>query len=179
MFGGGQPVFAEEAISEPGWVCGLSNGANVLKRGRPTFSDSANASANERDSRIDDHARTPQTLSQSALPDFFLAHSGFLCSFDQHRIGIVGPQCDQIRTAHKADVHHLLGSASDRARGSAGAALPLIRASPSVDCAPPYRPTIRPSLPDANASMRACAWQGCRWGNVRFGSNGDIGWQPG
>jgi hypothetical protein len=35
VFGGGQPVFAEEVISEPGWVCGLSNGANVLKRGPP------------------------------------------------------------------------------------------------------------------------------------------------
>ena len=64
VFGGGQPVFAEEAISEPRCVCGLSTGADVLNAGRPTFSDSANASASERDSRIDGHARTPQTLSR-------------------------------------------------------------------------------------------------------------------
>jgi hypothetical protein len=53
VFGGGQSVFAEEAGS-----------ADVLNAGRPTFSDSANASANERDSGIDGHARTPQTLSR-------------------------------------------------------------------------------------------------------------------
>ena len=64
VFGGGQPVFAEEAISKPMCVCGLSTGADVLDAGRPTFSDSAKASANERDSRIDGHARTPLTLSR-------------------------------------------------------------------------------------------------------------------
>jgi hypothetical protein len=61
VFGGGQPVFAEEAVSEPRCVCGLSSGADVLNAGRPT---AANASANERDSRIDGHARTPLTLSR-------------------------------------------------------------------------------------------------------------------
>ena len=35
VFGGGQPVFAEEAISEPRCVCGLSTGADVLNAGRP------------------------------------------------------------------------------------------------------------------------------------------------
>jgi hypothetical protein len=64
VFGGRQAVFAEEAISEPRCVCGLSTGAGVLNAGGPTFSGSANASANERDSRIDGHARTPQTLSR-------------------------------------------------------------------------------------------------------------------
>jgi hypothetical protein len=64
VFGGGQPVFAEEAISEPRCVCGLSTGADVLNAGPLTLSDPANASANERDSRIDGHARTPQTLSR-------------------------------------------------------------------------------------------------------------------
>ncbi|MEH2568823.1 hypothetical protein V1289_008450 [Bradyrhizobium sp. AZCC 2289] len=64
VFDGGQPVFAEEAISEPRCVCGLSAGADLLSAGRPIFSDSDNASANERDSRIDGHARPPQTLSR-------------------------------------------------------------------------------------------------------------------
>jgi hypothetical protein len=64
VFGGGQAALAEEAISEPRCVCGLSTGAGVLNADRPTFSDSANASANERDSRVDGHARTPQTLSR-------------------------------------------------------------------------------------------------------------------
>jgi hypothetical protein len=62
--GGGQPVFAEEAVSEPRCVCGLSTDADMLSAGRPIFADLANASANERDSRIDGHARTPQTLSR-------------------------------------------------------------------------------------------------------------------
>jgi hypothetical protein len=62
--GGRQPVFAEEAISKPRCVCGLSTGADVLNAGRPIFSDLANASASERDSRIDGPARTPQTLSR-------------------------------------------------------------------------------------------------------------------
>jgi hypothetical protein len=61
VFGGEQPVFADEAISER-CVCGLSTGGDVLKAGRPIFSDLPGASANERDSRIDGHARTPQTL---------------------------------------------------------------------------------------------------------------------
>ena len=64
VVGGGQPVFAEEAISEPRCVCGLSTGADLLNACRPTFSDSAKASANERDSRIDGYVRTPQTLSR-------------------------------------------------------------------------------------------------------------------
>jgi hypothetical protein len=63
-FGGGQPVFAEEAIPEPRCVCSLSTGADVLNAGRPIFSDVADAFANERDSRIDDRAPTPQTLSR-------------------------------------------------------------------------------------------------------------------
>jgi hypothetical protein len=41
VFGGGQPAFAGEAISEPRCVCGLSTGADVLNAGRPTFFDSA------------------------------------------------------------------------------------------------------------------------------------------
>jgi len=64
VFGGGQAALAEEAISEPRCVCGLSTGADVLNTGRPTVSDSAKASAKGRDSRIDGHARTPQTLSR-------------------------------------------------------------------------------------------------------------------
>jgi hypothetical protein len=64
VFGGGQPVFAQAAISEPGAYAFYHPDADVLNAGRPTFSDPANASANERDSRIDGHARTPQTLSR-------------------------------------------------------------------------------------------------------------------
>ena len=64
VFGGGQPAFAEEAIPEPRCLCGLSTGADVLQAGRPIFSDLVNASANERDSRIDGHGRAPQTLSR-------------------------------------------------------------------------------------------------------------------
>ncbi len=64
VFDGGQPVFAEEAISEPRCVCGLSTGADVFNAGRPIFSDSDNAAASERDSRIDGHVRPPQTLSR-------------------------------------------------------------------------------------------------------------------
>ena len=62
--GGGQPVFAQAAISEPGAYAFYHPNADVLNAGRPIFSDSANASVNERDSRIDGHARTPQTLSR-------------------------------------------------------------------------------------------------------------------
>ena len=64
VFGGGQPVFAQAAISEPGAFAFYHPDADVLNAGRPSFSDSANASANERDSRIDGHARTSQTLSR-------------------------------------------------------------------------------------------------------------------
>jgi hypothetical protein len=64
VFGGGQLVFAEEALSEPRCVCGLSIGTDVLSAGRPIFSDLANAPANERDSGIDGHARPPHTLSR-------------------------------------------------------------------------------------------------------------------
>ena len=59
----GGRVFAEEAISEPRCLCGLSTGAEVLKAALPIFPDSANAPANERDSGINDRART-QTLSR-------------------------------------------------------------------------------------------------------------------
>jgi hypothetical protein len=64
VFCGSQPVFAEEAISEPRCVCGLSTGADVLNAGRPIFSDLANAFANERNSRVDGRASTPQILSR-------------------------------------------------------------------------------------------------------------------
>jgi hypothetical protein len=64
VFGGGQPVFAQAAISEPGAYAFYHPDADVLNAGRPTFPGSANASANERDIRIDGHARTPQTLSR-------------------------------------------------------------------------------------------------------------------
>jgi hypothetical protein len=64
VVGGGQPVFAEEAVSEPRCVCGLTTDADVLNAGRPIFSDLANASAHEHDSRSSGHARTPQTLSR-------------------------------------------------------------------------------------------------------------------
>jgi hypothetical protein len=64
VFGGGQPVFAQAAISEPGAYAFYHPDADLLNAGRSTFSDSANASANERDTRIDGHARTPRTLSR-------------------------------------------------------------------------------------------------------------------
>jgi hypothetical protein len=64
VFGGGQAVFAQAAISEPGAYAFYHPDADVLNAGHPAFSDSANASANERDIRIDGHARTPQTLSR-------------------------------------------------------------------------------------------------------------------
>jgi hypothetical protein len=69
VFGGGQPGSAEEAISEPRCVCGLSTRADLLNAGRPIFSDLANASANERDSRIDGEAvRYPGDHDRSTLP---------------------------------------------------------------------------------------------------------------
>ena len=64
VFGGGQRVLAQAAISEPGAYAFYHPDADVLNAGRPTFSDSANASANERDIRIDGQARAPQTLSR-------------------------------------------------------------------------------------------------------------------
>lgn len=69
MFAGGRPVSAEQAISEPRCVCGLSTGTGLLNAGRPIFSDLASASANERDSGIDVHAlRYPGDHDRSALP---------------------------------------------------------------------------------------------------------------
>jgi hypothetical protein len=64
VFGGGQPMLAEEAISEPRCVCGPSTGAGLLNAGRPIFSDLADASASERNSRVDGRAPMPQTLSR-------------------------------------------------------------------------------------------------------------------
>ena len=61
---GGQPVFAQAAISEPGAYAFYHDDADVLNAGRATLSDSANASANERNTRIDGQARAPQTLSR-------------------------------------------------------------------------------------------------------------------
>jgi|ERR1700722_1126558 hypothetical protein len=63
-FGSGQPAFAEDAITEPMCVCGLSTDADLLSAGLPTLSDPAKTPVNERDSGIDGHARTPQTLSR-------------------------------------------------------------------------------------------------------------------
>jgi len=70
VFGGGQPVFAQAAISEPGAYAFYHPDADVLNAGRPTVSDSANASASECDSRIDRQARVPQTLSRHHPPLF-------------------------------------------------------------------------------------------------------------
>jgi hypothetical protein len=60
VFGGGQPVFAQEAISEPGMYAFYHPDADVLNAGRPALS-SANASVSERDSRIDNHVSTRQS----------------------------------------------------------------------------------------------------------------------
>ena len=57
----GAPALTEEAISVR-CVCGLSAGADAFSAGRPLFADLANASANERESGIGDHARTLQPL---------------------------------------------------------------------------------------------------------------------
>ena len=62
-FGGGQPLFAEKAVSGPRCACGLSTSTDTLNGAAP-FSDPVNASANERDCRTDGHARTLQTLSR-------------------------------------------------------------------------------------------------------------------
>jgi hypothetical protein len=64
VFGGGPIVFAEEAVSEPRCVCGVSSGAEMLKPGRPIFSDLANASADEGDSGAYSRARMPPTSSR-------------------------------------------------------------------------------------------------------------------
>ena len=64
VVGGGQAVFAQAAISEPGAFAFYHPDADVLNAGRPSSFGSANAFASERDSRIDGHARTPQTLSR-------------------------------------------------------------------------------------------------------------------
>jgi hypothetical protein len=64
VFGGGLSVFAQAAISEPGAYAFYHPDADVLNAGHPAFFDSANASANERDTRIDGQARAPQTLSR-------------------------------------------------------------------------------------------------------------------
>jgi hypothetical protein len=61
-FGARQPAFAQAAISEPGLYAFYHSGADVLNAGRPTFSDSANASANERDSGIGGPVGAPRTL---------------------------------------------------------------------------------------------------------------------
>ena len=63
-FGSGQPAFAEEEITEPRCACGLSTGADLLSAGLRTLPDPAKTHANEGDSRIDGHARAPQTLSR-------------------------------------------------------------------------------------------------------------------
>src|ERR1700753_3499322 len=62
--GSGQAAFAEEEITEPRCVCGLSPDADLFSAGLPTLSDPVKTPANERDSRIDGHARAPQTLSR-------------------------------------------------------------------------------------------------------------------
>ena len=64
VLGGARAVFAQAAISEPGAYAFYHPDADVLNAGRPAFSDSANASANERDTRTDGKARTPQALSR-------------------------------------------------------------------------------------------------------------------
>jgi hypothetical protein len=48
VLGGGQPVLAQAAISEPGAYAFYHPDADVLNAGRSTFSYSANAFANER-----------------------------------------------------------------------------------------------------------------------------------
>jgi hypothetical protein len=64
--GSGQSVFAQAAISEPGAYAFYHPDADVLNAGRPTFSGPANASANERDTRIDGHARTSRHHRRSS-----------------------------------------------------------------------------------------------------------------
>ena len=66
VFGGGQPVLAQAAISEPGAYAFYHPDADVLNAGRPTLSGSANAYASERDTRIDARARTPKKPSTSS-----------------------------------------------------------------------------------------------------------------
>ena len=57
--GGGQAVFAEEAMSEPRCIWGLSIAADVSSAGRATFFELPSASANERNLRIDGLPLTP------------------------------------------------------------------------------------------------------------------------
>src|ERR1700721_2533791 len=59
-FGSGQPAFAEDAITEPMCVCGLSTDADLLSAGLPTLSDPAKTPVNERDSGIDGHPQRPK-----------------------------------------------------------------------------------------------------------------------
>ena len=60
---------------------------------------------------------------------------------------------------------------ADEARAAAQAGLALDPCSPSA-ASWPVRATIRLFLPDANASVRACAWPVCRRGDVRSGFTG-------
>jgi hypothetical protein len=78
--GGAQPGFAQAAISE----CARAfchPGADALKACRPVFSlDSANGSANERNSRIDGDTPTPQTSLRRAAPILSRGHQSYLSS---------------------------------------------------------------------------------------------------
>jgi hypothetical protein len=64
VFCGERAAFAQAAISEPGAYAFYRPDADVLNAGRSTFPDSADASANERDTRMDRQARAPRTLSR-------------------------------------------------------------------------------------------------------------------
>ena len=64
----------------------------------------------------------------------------------------------------------LLGAAGRGEGRRAGGTCAQSRASPSAASAPAHRATIRLTLPDASASMRACAWPGCLRGDVAVGS---------
>jgi hypothetical protein len=64
VLGGGETVFAQAAISEPGAYAFYHPDADVLNAARPNLSDWANASVNERGSRIDGHTLTPQTFAR-------------------------------------------------------------------------------------------------------------------
>jgi hypothetical protein len=61
-FGNGQPLFAEGQYLNARCVRGLATGAGVLNAGRPALSDSPSASVNERDFRIESHARPQRSL---------------------------------------------------------------------------------------------------------------------
>jgi hypothetical protein len=62
-FGGGQSLFAQAAISEPGAYAFYHPDADVLNAGRPAFHSpqSTDAFASERDSRMDGRAPTSQS----------------------------------------------------------------------------------------------------------------------